>query len=174
MQKSFWFFLFVIFFVPLARAEGTFGKGQQIQSRPRIVQATARRSLTTQEVERVKAFKEYTREVDKKSVQAVVDELEKSEDPGLNLQVQEAIARTYADIVLEQKTTDQKQKEWLYSMVAINMAYLELGAQQDESGNGLNQLIRRKLRGYLSDKALQQLKAQYKIEDPRRLPAERP
>jgi hypothetical protein len=122
--------IFFIFFVPIGKTYSGVG-------------------LNEQEIERVRAFKQLIQEVDKKSLQQTIDDLEETGNPLLNLQIKEAMAKTYADIVREQNVTDPEQKEWLYSMVAMNMAYLQFGAMQDASDNGLNSLIRRKLKQYL-------------------------
>ncbi|HSA31962.1 MAG TPA: hypothetical protein P5160_09240 [Candidatus Omnitrophota bacterium] len=110
--------------------------------------------LTAQERERIAAFKELVRDVDTKSLQQTVREIESAEYPRIEFYMQEAIARTYADIVLQEKVVDQKQKEWLLSMVMINMASLQFGSSKDQSGNDLNRLIRRKLKSYMPPEIL--------------------
>ncbi len=111
--------------------------------------------LTGEDTEqRVRVFKELIRDVDAKSLQQTIREIEGAEYPQIELLMQEAIAKTYADIVLQEKVVDQKQKEWLYSMVTINMAYLQFGGGQDDSGNALNSLTRRKLKEYLPAEVL--------------------
>lgn len=115
--------------------------------------------------DRVKALKALIRDVDTKPARQTMEEIEESQDPELDLVMREAMAKTYADIVRDEKVLDQKKKEWLYSMVGINMAYLQFGGQQDSSANGLNRLIRQKLKDYLPSGALEQLQAQQYIED---------
>jgi len=156
MKKNLLAFFSVIFFLaPSALfAEGTFGKGQPIEAKSVVRKAVVRVRLTPEEIERVRAFKQLTAEVDKKTIEQTVEELETADNSALELQKHEAIAKAYAEVVVEKKVTDLKQKEWLYSMVAINMAYLQFGAQVDDSGNALNRLIRRKIRENLPPEAL--------------------
>ncbi len=169
MKKSLFIFFFILVFGSTAvRAEGTFGKGEPVHYEPRARKATVRLNLSEQEIARIKAFKQLIRDVDTKTLQQTVDEVERADDPGLELAMQEAIAKTYADTAREQKVSDQKQKEWLFSMVTINMAYLQFGAKNDESGNALNRLIRRKLREYLPPEVLDRPGFRYEITDPQR------
>ena len=152
--KPFMPLIVCLFLTSAACAEATFGQGAPIQSKPRIHAAVVRVHLTAPEIEHVKAFKKLIRDVDGKSLMQTIAEIETAANPQLELQMQEAIAKTYADIVLEEKVGDLKQKEWLYSMVTINMAYLQFGAKQDDSGNALNRMIRKKLREYLPPEVL--------------------
>jgi hypothetical protein len=107
--------------------------------------------LTASDIERVKAVKVLLYDVDTKSLQETIDELEKTRHLQINLQIREAMAKTYTDIVGEINVKGQKKKEWLYSMVCLNMAYLQFGGSQGKSGSTteLNRLIRRKLKEYL-------------------------
>ena len=107
--------------------------------------------LTASDIERVKAVKVLLYDVDTKSLQETIDELEKTRHLQINLQIREAMAKTYTDIVREINVKGQKKKEWLYSMVCLNMAYLQFGGSQGKSGSTteLNRLIRRKLKEYL-------------------------
>ena len=103
--------------------------------------------LTPEDIERVKAFKGLVHEVDAKSVHQTVAELEQTSHPLLNLEIKEAMAKAYADIVREQKVVGLKNKEWLYSMVGLNMAYLQFGGSKN--AEPLNKLICQKLKAYL-------------------------
>lgn len=107
--------------------------------------------LANQEVQRVKVLKQVLHEVENKTVEQMVSDLEKTSHPRMNLIIKEAMARTYADIVQEQNVQRQSQKEWIYSMVALNMAYFQFGGNQDSAGGvkNLNKLIRSKLKLYL-------------------------
>jgi hypothetical protein len=113
---------------------------------------------TLQDIERVKAVKAFLYSIDTKSLQETIDELEKTRHPQINLQIREAMAKTYTDIVREINVKGQKKKEWLYSMVCLNMAYLQFGGSQGKSGSTteLNRLIRRKLKEYLPSNVLEQ------------------
>jgi hypothetical protein len=130
-------------------------------------QANHRRSLlTAQEIERVKAVKELLYGVDKRSLQETIDELQRARHPQLGLEMQEAMAKAYTDIVKEINVEGQKKKEWLYSMVCLNMAYLQFGGSQGKAGSTteLNRLIRQKLKQYLPPDIFKQPGFLYSLE----------
>jgi len=114
------------------------------------------RHLTAQEIQRLKAVKELLEGVDKKSLRETIVELEKARHPQIDLEMREAMAKTYTDIVREMDVKGQKKKEWLYSMVCLNMAYLQFGGSQGKYGSTteLNRLIRQKLKEYLPSDVL--------------------
>jgi hypothetical protein len=122
--------------------------------------------LTAQEIERVRAVKALLDGVDKKSLQETINELERSRHPALGLEMQEAMAMAYKDIVGEINVEGQQKKEWLYSMVCLNMAYLQFGGSQGKSGSTteLNRLIRQKLKKYLPPDILKQPGFLYSLE----------
>ena len=124
------------------------------------------RHLTFQEIQRVKAVKSILDGVDKKSLQETIQDLEKTRHPQASLEVREAMANAYADIVKEINVDGQKKKEWLYSMVCLNMAYLQFGGSQGKYGSTteLNRLIRQKLEKYLPPNALKQPGFFYSLE----------
>lgn len=122
--------------------------------------------LTGDEVQRVKAFKQLLYGIDKGSVQRTIDDLEKTRYPLINLEIKEAMAKTYVDLVGEYNVTGQKKKEWLYSMICLNMAYLQFGGGQGNSSgtSSLNRLICQKLKGYLPPNALKQHGMVYSLD----------
>ena len=107
--------------------------------------------LTQEQVERVKALRTIVAEVDTKSTQGMVQELEKAPHPLLNLEIKEAIAKAYDEIARNQNIKGQTKKEWLYSMIALNMAYLQFNGFEEtsEQTSPLNALIRRTLKSKL-------------------------
>ncbi len=107
--------------------------------------------LNQVEIERVKVFKAMIDEVDKKSLDQMIADLEKTSHPLLNLEIKEAMAKTYVDIIREEKVSGRPKKEWLYSMIALNMAYFQFGGDKDSASGSknLNKLIRSKLKEYL-------------------------
>jgi len=109
------------------------------------------RHLTMEEIERVRAVKELLGDVDSKTVQQTIKELERSDYPQINLQLKEAMAKTFFDIVRDKNIQGQARQERLLSQISLNMAYLQLGGTQDKAGSAepLNRLIRKKLREYL-------------------------
>ena len=126
-MKIFWRFVILFFLLPIhiSYAQG---------------------SLTPQQIERVKACKQLIEEVDTKSLQKTIHELEDSTYPELNLQIMEAMTKAYDDIVQEQKVIGLKNKQWLYSMIALNMANLQFGGKVEGS---VHRLINYKLKMYL-------------------------
>jgi len=114
----------------------------------------------------VRAVKELLNGVDKKSLQETIHDIEKSRHPQISLETQEAMAMAYTDIVKEIDVQGQKKKEWLYSMVCLNMAYLQFGGSQGKYGSTteLNRLIRQKLIKYLPPNALKQPGFVYSLE----------
>ncbi|MDE2028521.1 MAG: hypothetical protein KGK03_10080 [Candidatus Omnitrophica bacterium] len=116
------------------------------------------RPLTSIEVQRVKALKGLLDGADGKSLWQTIGELEKNRDPRLVLTMKEAEAHAYADIAGEYGIRTQAKKEWLYSMVCLNMAYLQFGGDEGRQGSTteLNRLIRQKLIRYLPAGILKQ------------------
>lgn len=114
-------------------------------------------SLTSSQIERVKASKELIEDVDKKSLRQTVDELENMAYTEENLQIMEAMTKTYVNIVKWQDVRDLSKKEWLYGTIALNMAYLQMGGSTNAVGGNtpLNRLIRRTLQEHLSPELLQ-------------------
>ena len=107
--------------------------------------------LTTEERERLRVCKHLLTGFDGKSFEESLSDLEHSASPHENLQILEAEAKVFAEIVQEQNVIGQKKKEWLYSMVTLNMAYLQLAgidAKQSQD-SPLDKLIRWKLKEHL-------------------------
>lgn len=113
--------------------------------------AWAKYQLTEKDIQRVKVLRQSIAEVEKKSWQKMVADIEKMDYPAIQLEIQDAMAKAYVDVVQEQNVQGQKKKEWLYSMVALNMAYLQFAGAKDSAGGSqnLNKLIRYKLKSYL-------------------------
>ncbi len=130
------------------------------------VQAYSTGYLTASQIERVKAAKALLEEVDTKSLSQTIRELERSPHPMTNLEIKEAEAKAYTDIVKEEEVQGQKKKEWLYSMVCLNMAYLQFGGGPGTSRDttDLNRLIRQKLKKYLPPGLLQQEAVSHSLE----------
>lgn len=107
--------------------------------------------LTSADLDRVRELKKLIAAVDTKSLEQTVREIERATDPQLMLKISEAMARVYADIERDQQVTDSKTREWLYSLVALNMATMQFGGKPSGGKDGaLNRMITRKLKEYLS------------------------
>ena len=122
--------------------------------------------LTLQEIERVRVIKDLLVGVDTKSLRETITELEKSRHLQIDLQMKEAMAKAYVDIVKEINVEGQHKKEWLYSMVCLNMAYLQFGGDKGTRGSTteLNRLIRQKLIAYLPPNFRKQSGSLYSLE----------
>ncbi len=121
----------LLLILPITYAEGS-------PSRPHLPESA---------IERVRQYKSLISDVETRPLQTIITELEKSDYPLLNLKIKEAMARTYVDIVNEEKITGTPKKRWLYSMVALNMACLQFGGT--DSSTPLNKMILRKLKANL-------------------------
>ncbi len=108
-------------------------------------------SLTPAEIERVKGSVQIVQEVDRKPLHQIIEDLEKTGHPRTFLHMREAMAKTYADIVREQDVQGQGKREWLYSMISLNMAYLQFVGTKGKrkTDTGLDMLICSKLKEYL-------------------------
>lgn len=124
-------------------------------------------SLTDAQIERVKVSKALIKEVDTKVLQDTIADITNSPDPEGQLQLFEAGARAYADIVQESKVADDmRTRRWLYNQILLNTAYLQLGGFQfEEDGSDLSQLIQRKLKKNLPEGAFQNTVLFREIED---------
>jgi hypothetical protein len=132
---------------------------------PAAIPTSYARPLTAQEIQRLKAAEGLLEGVDKKSWWETVDELEKTRYPRILLAMKEAEARTYTDIDRDYNIVDQAKKEWLYSMVCLNMAYLQFVGDEGKPGSTteLNRLIRQKLMKYLPADVLKEQGFHYSL-----------
>ena len=107
--------------------------------------------LTQQQIERVRTSQNLLMDVDRRPLPKIIKDLEATFSPAENLQILEAIAATYDEIVRELKVTGQKKKDHLHDMIRLNMAYFQLaGKTNDHTQDPVNLLIRRKLKRHLS------------------------
>ncbi len=116
--------------------------------------------LSPTQTKRLKACRLLLKDVDPRPFPAVEKDLKKSGHLEESLRVLEAVARTYAAIARDKGVTKQQSREWLYSMVRLNMAFLQLGGDEHNVGGGkdrpLNRLICRKLKENLPSDLLHQ------------------
>jgi hypothetical protein len=107
-------------------------------------------ALSPKQLERVRSAKTILAEVDERSLQELEKELSATDFPEGHLQILEAVAATYREMLEEYEATTQGRKEWLHSMILLNMAYFQFGGNSEENDTGLNIVIRRKLKKHLS------------------------
>lgn len=116
------------------------------------VGATFANGLSPTQMDRLKDYKSLIREVDGMGLQEDIRRLEHSGYPEQTLQIMEAMARTYIDLIREQNIEAPADRKWLFSMVQLNMAYMRLAGSPDVQGtNPLNRMIIKKLRSYLPE-----------------------
>ena len=116
--------------------------------------SSAHPPLPEQALQRVQQYKSMLKDVEPRPAKAIIAELENSDHPMLNLQIKEAMAKTFTDIVREQNVEGEGKRKWLYSMVALNMANLQFGGSS--GSNPLNTMILRKLKKNLPPEVLAQ------------------
>lgn len=109
------------------------------------------RSLSSQEIEKVKEIRQILFDIDHRASHHIIEELERTPYPSTSLNMKEAMAKTFAQLVQEQDVQGQDKKQWLYSMITLNMAYLQFVGTKHykNTDTALNMLIRRKLREFL-------------------------
>lgn len=114
--------------------------------------------LSADDIARIKAYKMAVSDVEKKTVVELIQEIEKSHYPQVAITLKETMAKAYEDIVKEQRVVGVKKKEWLYSMINLNMAYLQFAGLKGSTKNTdpLNKLIRYKLKTYLPETIINQ------------------
>ena len=120
--------------------------------------------LTQAQIERVKAAKQLLDAADPRTVKEIIEELSQTRFTEGNLQILEAVAQTYRDMLLEYPQAAQGKKEWLHSIIRLNMAYFQFGGSSEQNDSGLNITIRRKLKKYLSPKLLSDPNLFYSLE----------
>jgi len=120
-------------------------------------------TLSQAQIQRVKTAKGLLGAADPRTAGEIGDELSKGRFTEENLQIFEAIAQTYRDMVVEYNVGPEK-KEWLHSMILLNMAYFQFGGSSEANDTGLNIMIRRKLKQYLSPELLADPNLFYSLE----------
>ena len=103
------------------------------------------------QVERIKQAQHLLAEVELRSTEEIVIDLNQATYPEGQLQILEAVAKTYRDMIHHYDVKTLAKKEWLHSMILLNMAYFQFGgADEDQYATMLNVAIRRKLKSYMS------------------------
>ena len=113
--------------------------------------AAGAESLTPDQTRRLQVCERLLDGVDKNGMAKKMRELENSRFPEENVKLIEAVTQTYAELVREQGIEKPDTKEWLYSMVTLNMGYLQLGGSKlnQSRDTALNKIIRRRLKDRL-------------------------
>jgi hypothetical protein len=102
--------------------------------------------LSDQHAQRVAQARKILAEVDLRSAQDIIDAFNRTTAPEANLQIYEAVAATYDDLVRRKQVTDPASKKSLYNQIRLNVAYLQFGGDPDaENGKKLDLWIRQTL-----------------------------
>ncbi len=117
-----------------------------------ILYANAYQGLSARQLARVEAAQKMLGAADDRALSTTIDTIEKSPWNEGALEIFEAVAATYNELVRKYQLTDKKAQERLLDKVRMNMAYFQLGGQDVErsSGDNLNIVIRRLLKTHLS------------------------
>ncbi|OGX35210.1 MAG: hypothetical protein A3C36_03105 [Omnitrophica WOR_2 bacterium RIFCSPHIGHO2_02_FULL_52_10] len=122
--------------------------------------APAGAGLTGGQEKRVAQARMLLEEVDARSAREIIDEFNRTPAPLANLQIYEAVAATYAELVKRKEMTDAAAKKQLYNQIRLNVAYLQFGGDPEgENSRKLDLWIRQTLfrhlpRGLMDDPAV--------------------
>ena len=116
-----------------------------------IFSAFAYQDLSAGQLQRINTAKSLLGATDDRTLAATISELEKSPSTEGALEIYEAIAETYGELVKKHGLTDKKAQERLLDKIRMNMAYFQLGGPDVErvSDSSLNIVIRRLLKKHL-------------------------
>jgi len=99
---------------------------------------------------RIHDAKMLVKDLDLRSVEDISRELRTTSSPEGNLQIYEAIAATFRDLVVSGDVTDEAGKKNLYNQIRMNVAFIQFGGNlNDRSGKKIDRWIRQTLVKYL-------------------------
>ena len=125
----------------------------------------AKARLTEAEVARVDAARRILAEVDTRPLQAIVGEINEAPYPEGNLQIYEAVAATYRELVKAKEITEIGHKQSLYNSIRMNVAFLQFGGDINHTGDKLlHQWIRQELRRHLPEGLMENEQLFYSLE----------
>jgi len=89
-------------------------------------------------------------DLDSRSVEDISIELRSTSSPEGNLQIYEAVAATFRDLVINGDVTDEAGKKNLYDQIRMNVAFIQFGGNpNNKSGKKIDRWIRQTLMKYL-------------------------
>jgi len=131
-----------------------------------IVGFSTTQGFALSQTERIDQVRTLLADVDGRSAQEIIKDLNTTKSPEGQLQILEAIAQTYRDMVVEYDVTVQARKDWLHSMILLNVAFYQFGGMDDDQNETmLNVAIRRKLKSYFSAQLMESSGLFYSLED---------
>lgn len=101
-------------------------------------------------LKRIHEVKEIVKDLEPRSAGDILKDLRETSSPEGNLQIFEAVAATYKDLVVHKNIVDKKDKRDLYDQIRLNVAFIQFGGNPN-SGDGkkLDRWIRQTLIKYL-------------------------
>ena len=102
-------------------------------------------------LQRIRKAKELIAELEPRSAEDIAQEFIKTSSPEGNVQIFEAIAATYNDLIIRKNIVEDEGKKDLYNQIRLNVAFIQFGGDPSyEGGKKLNRWIRQTLMKYLS------------------------
>jgi len=99
---------------------------------------------------RIHSAKMLVTDHDPRSVEDILRELQKTSSAEGNLQIYEAVAATYRDLVVDKNVIDEADQKNLYDQIRMNVAFIQFGGDPNYSGGKkINRWIRQTLMKYL-------------------------
>lgn len=118
------------------------------------VSVHAAQPLDAEQLNRLRTVRWILDEVDKRSFGEIVQDLQKTTFSEGHLQLLEAVAQTYKELLVDYQIAGLEKKKWLHGMIQLNLAYLQLGGAQQNTASALNALIQQKLLRHLPPETL--------------------
>ena len=118
-----------------------------------LLPAIASANFTQVEIRRLTEAKSLLMDAEKRSVEDLIKEFNDTGLPREQLDIYEATAATFRDIINDYSKNDAQSRERLLDKIRMNMAYFQFGGTraEQEGGSELNRLIQRKLIQYLPE-----------------------
>ena len=117
-----------------------------------IVARTADAALTDAHTRRLEQANYILREVDLRPLPMIIEEMNRTASPEGNLQIYEAVAATYQEIVDRKHITDSERKQSLYDSIRMNVAFMQFGGGIEHKGDKvLDRWIRQTLARHLPE-----------------------
>ncbi len=89
-------------------------------------------------------------ELDSRTVEDIFREFHATSSPEGNLQIYEATAATYRDLMESKEVTGEVEKKNLYDQIRMNIAFIQFGGNPNGGGAKIDRWIRQTLMKYLS------------------------
>ena len=122
--------------------------------------------ITERHFQRIKQAKSILDQLEPRSIGQIADELNQTDHPQSHLQIYEAVAATYMELVDQQDIRDEEQRKELYNQIRLNVAFIQFGGDfGSSSGTKLDRWIRRRLKNHLPREILKNEKMFFSADD---------